>query len=1096
MGENLADIRRALLDMKMRQRLAEKAERDRIVPVARDGKLAVAEQQRSLWFLDQLAPGTAVYNVPFACRLRGELDLPALTEALRATVARQESLRTRFGDDHGVPYQIIDPPPSAWPLPVEEGSEEALDEWMADKARQPFDLARGPLFRSFLLRLGPRDHVLQLVWHHTILDGWSVRVFCEEVSARYSGREVRPATIDIQPADFAAWQRRWLGGEEAAKQIDFWREKLAGLEPLEFPTDRPRPVQPAGAGAVFKATLPAELGRKLRELAQSEGVSLLAVLLAGYQVVMSRYSGQREIVLGTLMSGRTRSETEPLIGMFANAVVVRGDVGGNPSLRELVHRCHAALMDAGANQDVPFGVLVDRLKPERLSGRNPLFQHLFTLLPAAMVWDFGFSGLEVDEITRWPGTSRFELTYQIAEHADGTLAIWSEYSTEVFDADRLARLTEHLTTVLSDAAAALDSPIGTLELLPDHEFVQVLSGWNPVPDKTDPRLLHELFAARAAEAPHRDAMRFAGESLSYGELHARSNQLAHLLIDEFKVAPGAVVAVLLERGFGLPVAELGILKAGGAWLPLDPQYPPERLAYQLGDAAVAGVVTTSDLAGLLPAGVGRVLLDEPVLGDRPGTDPAVDVRPEDTAYVIYTSGSTGTPKGVMVPHRAAVNFCTTFGKMFRVTPQDRILQFSNPAFDVSVSDFFSTFTAGATVVGAPRSTLLDPELLQQVLAQERVSIVDIPPAVLGLLDPQPLTELRICFIGMEPFGAELVNRWALPGREFHNGYGPTEVTVTCVDYLCPAEPLDGPPPIGRAMANQRAYVLDRQLRPAPIGVPGELFMAGAGLAHGYLGRPDLTAEKFLPDPYALSPGERMYATGDLARWRSDGNLEFLGRVDRQVKLRGLRVELGEVEHALATHPGVRQTTVVVKEPGTPQAHLIGYLVPEHGAELDPLAVRSHVTDRLPLHMVPAALLVIEELPLTATGKIDTARLPDPERGSGPRSAALSTPTQHDLAGIWQTLLSLDAGVIGAQDSFFALGGNSLQVTQVISRVRDTFHVTLEPRTLFTHPVLEQLAAEIDQARRGLLDEAEIAQLEAEIADLSEEELERLLGGDG
>ncbi|WP_432994350.1 non-ribosomal peptide synthetase [Dactylosporangium sp. CA-233914] len=1089
MTDNLSDIRKALLDMKARRSQAEKAERDRIAPAPRDGRLAVSEQQRFLWFLYQLAPGTPMYNEPCAFRLRGPLDVDALREALRATVARHESQRTRFGDEHGVPYQIIDPPPEAWPLPIQDGADASLDGWIDAGVRVPFDLEAGPLLRSSLLRIAPDDHVLLLVWHHIVIDGWSVKLLTEEIAARYGGAPERPGPA-LQPADHAAWQRRWLGGEDAARQIGHWRAALAGLEPLDLPTDRPRPAQPSGAGAVLRTSLPRPLARDLRELARAEGVSLLAVLMAGYQATLARYTGQPDIVLGSVMSGRTRPELEPMAGMIANTVVVRGRLGDNPTVRDLARRCHDTLLDAMANQDVPLGTLVEELKPERLPGRNPLFQHLFTLVPEPMVARAEFAGLLAEPVTRWPGTSRFELSVQITDAPDGGLRVWVEYSTEVFDAERIERLLQHYSTLLAGAVAAPGTRVDALPLLTAAETRRVLLDWNPAPGPVDGRLLHELISFDE----DRIAMRFRGHELTYGELDRRSNRLAHVLTDDFK-ARGRVVAVLVERGFDLPIAELAVLKAGGAWLALDPQYPAERLAYQLGDADAVVVMTTSDLADRLPADAARILLDTAVLDGLPDTPPAVTIEPGDTAYVIYTSGSTGRPKGVLVPHRAIVNFVTAFREMFAVTPVDRILQFSNPAFDVSVSDVFSTLSAGATIVGAPRTDLLDPEKLQRLLADERVSIVDIPPPVLGLLDPQPLSALRILFIGMEPFGAELVNRWSRPGREFHNGYGPTEVTVTCVDYRCPPEPLDGPPPIGRAMANQRAYVLDRQLRPAPIGVAGELHMAGAGLAHGYLGRADLTAEKFLPDPYAPSPGERMYATGDLARWNADGQLEFLGRVDRQVKLRGLRVELGEIEHVLAAHPGVRQTAVVVKEPGTARARLIGYLIPEPGAELDPAGVRGHAADRLPLHMVPAALVVLDALPLTPTGKLDQARLPDPEPQAGAGHAEPATEHERRLAGIWQHLLGLPPGQVGAQDSFFALGGNSLQVTQLISRIRDEFRVTLQPRQLFTHPFLGQLAGQIDEAQRAPAGtDDEIAQLEAEIAELSEEELDRLLGG--
>ncbi|MEV0752909.1 amino acid adenylation domain-containing protein [Streptosporangium sp. NPDC050280] len=1086
---NVADIRRALLERKVRQRVAEKAERERIVAVPRTDKMAIAEQQRFLWFLHQMVAGAPVYNVPFAMRLRGPLDVAALSEALRGIVARHESLRTRFGDEHGVPFQVVDPPPETWDLPVTDGTEESVQEWIDAQVREEFDLRNKPPYRFAVLRLGPEDHVLSIVWHHIVIDGWSSRQFAEELTARYtdpSGSQF--PELSLQPADFAAWQRLWLLSEEPAKQIDSWRSALDGMEPLEWRGDRERPSAPTGAGRIYEGRLPDDLARGIRDLAQAENVSLLALTMAGYQVVINRYTGQEDIALGSVFSGRTRSETEPMMGFFANTVAVRGNLGGNPVFRELVHTTNDTVLDAMARQDMPFGRMIEELGPERIPGRNPLVAHLFTLLPESMIARWSLPGVDVEMLTPQPETTRFDLTFQINDLPDGGLGVWIEYSSELFDHERVERLVEHFTTIMNDALSRPDARIDSLDIMPNSEYLRVLTEWNPEPGERDERLLHELVAARVAEAPDAVAMRFAGEDLTYAQLDERSNRLAHALVEEFKVAPGSVVGVLLDRGFDLPAAELGVLKAGGAWLPLDPQYPPERLAYQLGDADVVAVVTTSDLVDLLPSNVGRILLDTDALDGREVSPPSVHVAQEDTAYVIYTSGSTGTPKGVMVPHRAVANFCTTFQRMFSVTPDDRILQFSNPAFDVSVSDVFSTLTAGATIVGAPRSELLDPETLQALLARERVTMVDIPPAVLGLLDPSALDDLRVCFIGMEPFGPDLVNRWRKPGREFHNGYGPTEVTVTCVDYLCPPEPLDGPPPIGRAMANQRAYVLDRGLRPVPVGVPGELYMAGAGLAVGYLGRPDQTAEKFLPDPFAATPGERMYATGDLARWNGEGNLEFLGRVDRQVKLRGLRVELGEIEHAIESFDGVRQCVVTVRDAGTTSAWLAAYVV----GEFEPDALREHLAGRLPLHMVPTDYVRLDRLPLTSTGKVDQTKLPDPRPEGESGQVELTTETQRRLADIWQSLLSLDPGSVGAQDNFFVLGGNSLQVTQMISRVRDAFQVTLDPRRLFSYPLLSQFAAQVDDAQRALLGDDEVAQLEAQVADLSEEELDRLL----
>jgi amino acid adenylation domain-containing protein len=1075
-ARGLADIRRELREMRARQSRAEAAEPDRIVLVPRGDKLDVSEQQRYLWFLYQLTPESPVYNESYALRLRGELDVAALAEALRGVVARHESLRTRFSNEQGVPYQTVDPAPDpapqGWPLPVSDGDEESIQDWIDAAASVPFDLAKGPVCRFSLLRVAPDDHVLMLTWHHIVHDGWSARQISEELTARYSaahrGMPVTFPDLAVQPADYAAWQRRWLLGDESAKQIGYWREALAGAETLEFPADRPRPLQPTGAGAIFESALPEELCRALRESARIEGVSLLDVMMAGFQMVIGRHTGQTDLTFGSLLPGRTRSQLDPMVGFFANTVVVRGSLAGNPTFRALAHRCNETMLDAVAHQDVPFGTLVEALKPERLAGRNPLFQHLFTLRPASMAPRFQFGDLRVEKCMPVSGTSRFDFSVQVNDEPDGGVGFFIEYSTELYDRDRIERLVEQLTTALSAALDAPEAGVDSLNVLPDAESRQVLTEWNPAPSARDGRLLHELVAGRAAQAPDRAAMRFAGRDLSYRELDLQANRLANLLATA-GVRPGHVVGVLLERGFHLPVAELAVLKAGGAWLPLDPQYPAERLAYQLADADASLVLTTSDLATRLPDRITPILLDTDVLNSQPDTPPVTKLSPEDVAYVIYTSGSTGKPKGVMVPHRAVVNFCVNLAELFSMNPSDRVLQFANPAFDVSVSDLFATFVAGATVVGAPRAILLDPGMLQTLMRDERITFGDIPPAMLRLLDPEPLADLRALFIGMEPFSPELVNQWSRPGREFHNGYGPTEVTITCVDYRCPGEALTAPPPIGRAMANHRAYVLDKQLRPVPIGVPGELYVAGAGLAHGYLGRTDLTAEKFVPDPYGQDPGARMYATGDLARWRSDGNLEFLGRVDRQVKIRGLRIELGEIEHAVNTYPGVRQCAVTVRDPGKPEAYLAAYVVPAPGRDLDGDKLRDYLADRLPLHMIPV-VRSLAELPLTAVGKLDEARLPAP----APKTAGYAPPAtdaERRLAEMWRELLKTDAAQIGIHDNFFILGGNSLQAIQLITLIRDAFNITLNPRDLFTYPVLGRLAAQIDQLQEPQADKA-------------------------
>ncbi|MEU7086952.1 non-ribosomal peptide synthetase [Streptomyces achromogenes] len=1084
----LSDVKRRLLEIKRRQQRALQEQRDRITPVPRDGALAVSEQQRYLWFLHQLQPGQPVYNVPFALRLRGALDPAALGRALTALVARHESLRTRFGSERGVPFQTVDPAPDTWPLPVVEvpgpDPQRELTRLVDDAARAPFDLQAGPVFRATLFRVAADDHVLLLVMHHIVTDGWSTGRITQELAALYrahlTGTTAELPELPLQPADVAAWQQRWLTSPALEREIAHWREALAGLPTTDFPADRPRPAQPSGTGATLECELPAELGAALRETAARERASLLSVLLAAFSVVVARYTGQSELAFGSVFSGRTRDELEPLVGFFANTLVLRTDVSGDPSFTDLVARVNTTVLGALEHQEVPFGTLVQELRPERDPSRNPLFQISFTLLTEGIVGAFEFTGLTVEELPVRMGSSRFDLAFQVTDRGEAGLAVWIEYATDLFDRDRMERLVAHFRSVLTEAVAEPATPVSAFEVLTAEERDLVLHGWNPRPapaDPAGPALLHELVAAHAAERPAAPAMRFAGRELGYGRLDSTANRLAHVLRDRWQAGPDQIVGVLLDRGLDLPVAQLAVLKAGAAWLPIDPQYPADRIAHQLSDAGVRTVLTTRDLGHLLPAEQERWYVDDETahaeLTRQPDSPPETGVRPDHLAYVIYTSGSTGKPKGVLISHRAAVDFVVSVRDLFKITPDDRLLQFANPAFDVSVFDFYAALGSGACVIGAPRAELLDPDALQRLMAEQRVTVADVPPAVLRLLDAGPLTDLRVLFVGLEAFPAELVNRWSAPGREFHNGYGPTEATVACVDYLCPPEGLTSAPPIGRAMANHRAYVLDGTLRPVPVGVPGELYIAGTGLARGYLGRPDLTADRFLPDPFAALPGERMYRTGDVVRWRPDGNLEFLGRADRQVKIRGLRIELGEVEHALTSHPAVRQGVVTVQHAGSPRARLVGYAVAEPEAladgPLDGERVRQDLADGLPLHMVPSVVTVLEALPLTPNGKVDLKRLPQPgDAEERAERTPPATPTEEGLARIWTELLDVPGGV-GVHDSFFALGGNSLNLVRLTTAIRQEYGVTLEVRRLYLAPTVRGIASLIDEqrARRDL-----------------------------
>ena len=1105
-GENSVDAaRKALLGMRLRQRQAAVADRDRIVRVPRSGRLAATEQQQYIWLSHEIAADPALYNVPFVLELRGALDEQALRGALRDVVNRHEALRTSFGVDRGVPFQIVAEPVTDVPVIVADVGDLADEEQRRARAielagaeiREPFDLATGPVLRVMLVRLAPEHHVLVLTFHHIVTDGWTTGLLISELAAHYEAavRGVDPGLPEpaLSPVDVAAWQRKQLNSAAREKDLEFWRETLADLPTLDFPADRSRPLIQTGRGGAAVRSFPGDLLRAARALANERKLSELAVYSAAFAVVLSRYTGQTDIPFGSVVSGRNRQELESIVGLFANTVVLRIDLSGDPSVGELLARANDVVFDALAHQGVPFGRVVEDLRPEREAGRNPLFQISLSLLTEDIMAEFRFGDLTVGNIDLHSGTSRFDASIQINTRSTGDGFVWMDWMSDVFDGERFDRLLVHFRTALAAMVADPSRPVTSISVLPQEERDQLTRGWNPAPIDfgTGERTLTELVSAAAAAHPDRPAVRFEGAELTYRELDERSNRLAWLLREQYGVGPDSIVGMLLERGPDVQVVEVGAGKAGGAWLPLDPTHPAARLEFQLTDAAAAVVVTTTELADLLPGTMPRVLLDADTerIGGFPDTTPPVTANPDNGAYLIYTSGSTGRPKGVLVPHRAAVNFVGAAQELFHITPGDRVLQFANPTFDVSVFDVYSALCNGALCVSAPTSVLYDPPLLAELMRREGVTVADIAPAVLELVRDTDLPELRALFVGIEAFTAELVNRWRTEKRAFHNGYGPTEATVACVDYECPLETLTAPPPIGRAMANMRAYVVDARDDLVPAGVPGELCVAGISLARGYVGRPGLTAERFVPCPFG-EPGERMYRTGDVVRWGWDGQLTFLGRADRQVKVRGLRVELGEVEEVLGSAAGVARAVVVVAGSGA-TARLDAYVVPEIGAAPGEDELRAWLVDRLPVHMVPATFTRLAELPLTRSGKLDFKALPEPELRKAQHTGPL-TGTARALAGVWAGLLGSAEESVGGLDNFFTLGGNSLQATQLVSRIRDAFYVELDARQLFSHPRLDQMAELIDEVLRSTLDSEEVAGLEAEIAGLSEEELDRLL----
>jgi amino acid adenylation domain-containing protein len=1046
-----------------------------VVPIERTGPLPLSFAQERLWFIDQLEPGSVIYNVPVARRLEGALDMAALERALGEIVRRHESLRTVFAERDGAPVQVI-APFGGFALPVEDLSgldeadrEAAVRRRASEEARRAFDLSAGPLFRAALLRLDAEDHVLLLSMHHVVSDGWSMGVLFRELSALYAayreGGESPLPELAVQYADYAVWQREQLAGEVLDAQLAYWKERLTGAPALlELPTDHPRPAVQTYRGASVPVELSVELLERLQRLGRSEGATLYMTLLGAFQVLLSKYGGGEDVVVGSPIAGRTRKEVEELIGFFVNTLVLRTDLSGDPSFREVLGRVREATLGAYEHQELPFEKLVAELQPERSSSHSPLFQVMF-LLQNAEGGGVALPGLEVSGAGAAMEIAKFDLSLELTATAQG-LRGGLNYSTDLFERGTVERMIGRLQRLLEQVAADADVRLSQLELLGGPERALVLQEWNRTEaEYPADRCIHELFEAQAARTPDAVAIDFQGETLSYGALNRRANQLAHQLAHHLAglgVGAEVRVGICLERGAEMVVSVLAVLKAGGAYVPLDPAYPAERLAFLLADSAVPVLVTQESLRAALPAGDAVAVVsvdgDGARIAAESAENPALGVSSDHLAYVIYTSGSTGTPKGVMVPHRGVPNLAYAQARRFGIDATSRVLQFASFSFDAAVAEVFDALLTGATLVMAPREELLPGAELLETLRRGRVTVATLPPSVLAVLPPDDLPELRTVVSAGEAVDAATVERWS-GGRAFVNAYGPTETTVCATAVRCEVD--ERAPSIGRALENVRVYVLDAAGRPAPLGVPGELYVGGVGVARGYLGRPGLTAERFVPDPFGGETGARLYRTGDRVRWRADGTLEYLGRLDEQVKVRGFRIEPGEIEGALRRSEGVADCVVVARNDVPGGWRLVAYVV--GAAEADEL--REHLRRSLPEYMVPAAFVMLDAFPLTPNGKLDRKALPAP--GSAPaqeRYVAPRTPVEEVLAEIWAETLRLER--VGVTESFFALGGHSLLATRVVSRVRQVFGVEVPLRALFDGPTVAELAGRVEEMRRA------------------------------
>ena len=1053
--------------------------------VRRDGPLPLSFAQQRLWFLNQLEPDSAFYNMPVGIRLGGALDVEALEQSFGKMVERQESLRTSFPLVNGSPSQLISPPaPVSLPLidlsALPEARREAEMQALAvAEANRPFDLEEGPLFRASLLKLGDEDHVLLVTMHHIISDGWSLGVLVRELGVLYAdisaGREPSLHELPVQYSDFASWQRQWLDGEALERMLAYWRGLLKDApSSLDLPTDRPRPAVQTYRGAVRGLTLPPALGRELNELSRQENVTLFMTLLTAFQLLLSRTAGQQDIIVGTPVAGRNRLETESLIGCFINTLVLRTDLTGDPAFRELLKKVREVTLDAYMHQDVPFERLVEELQPTRDLSRQPLFQVMFILQNAPLP-SLQLEGLSLTPLDTENETSKFDLTLSVFEGGDGSLRVNAEYNRDLFEGETIVRMLEHFETLLGGIVADPGRRLSQLPMLGADERHRLLVEWNDtsVSYRGD-ECLHELVERQVERTPDAVAVVYQDQELSYRELNRRANQLAHYL-RELGVGPDVLVGICAERSMEMVVGLLGILKAGGAYVPLDPSYPAQRLAFMLQDASVEVLLTQEHLVESLSAHDARLVrldADWTEVARRSTANPSSGARADNLAYMIYTSGSTGQPKGAMNTHGAIRNRLLWMQDAYHLTGADRVLQKTPFSFDVSVWEFFWPLLVGAQLVVAAPGGHQDGGYLVRLIRERQITVMHFVPAMLQLFVEQEGLELcdslRKVICSGEALPFELQERFfERSSAELHNLYGPTEAAVDVTFWECERESERRVVPIGRPIANTQIYILDSQLQPAPVGAPGELYIGGEGLARGYLRRAGMTGEKFLPHPFSAEPGARLYRTGDLARFLPDGNVEYLGRIDNQVKVRGFRIELGEIEAALAGYPAVREAAVVVRAGSGDDKRLAAYVVPAGSSRPTVSELRSFLKEQLPEYMIPSSFTLLESMPLTPSGKVDRKALPQADTSRPELEAEYVTPqtgAQQSVAAIWQEVLGLEQ--VGLYDNFFDLGGHSLLLAQVLAKLREVFRQEITMLDLFQHTTVDALASFLTEEQRG------------------------------
>ena len=1086
-------------------------------PYQKEGHVPLSFSQQRLWFIQQLEPDNASYNISGAMQIDGDLDAGILEQSFQEVVRRHESLRTRFILENDRPVQDIMseveltmPLVELQDLPEDEQLHE-VHRLATEEAQKLFDLTKCPLLRVTLLQQGPASFALLVTMHHIISDGWSLGVLIEEVMTLYNafskGFSSPLPELPVQYADFALWQQEWLQGEILEQQLAYWKQQLSGEIPvLELPTDRPRPSRQSSNGATHYFSFPQQLSEDLKRLSRQQGSTLFMTLLAAFKVLMFRYTGQEDILIGSPIANRHRSELESLIGMFVNTLIYRSDLSGEPLFSDLLAQVKQTALENYRHQDLPFEKLVDELQIERDLSHPPLFQAMFVLQNAPMQ-EIDISGLAVRPIEIETGTAMFDLLLSMTEtgpQLEGSL----EYNTDLFDAERIQRMLSHFQHLLESIAENPARSISELPMLSEQERHRMLVEWNDTTLEYPAGIcLHHFFERQAERTPDAVAVLFADSDasetrLTYRELNQEANRLADRL-QALGVQPDTRVGLCVERSIHMAVALLAILKAGGAYVPLDPSYPKERLGFMMSNAKMSVLLTQQHLQAQLPAsGVQTICLDAEDFSSESTENPSCGITPEHLLYVIYTSGSTGTPKGVAMPHRPLANLIQWQLEHTGISGDAATLQFSPISFDVSCQEIFSTWSSGGTLVMLSEQTRSDPFALLRLLKEQRIARLFLPFVALqqladaaeGMQQALPEDLREVVTAGEQLHITPSIARFfkALGNCKLYNQYGPSET------HVATAFPVEGGPedwtafpPIGRPVANTRIYILDAHLQPVPVGVPGELLIGGACLARGYLDRQDLSDEKFIPNPFSVDRQDRLYRTGDVARYLSDGNIEFLGRIDAQVKIRGFRIEPGEVEAAILRCPGMKECVVLPREDHPGLKYLAAYIVSQPEEDLNVNALRALLAETLPEYMIPTAFVLLDALPLTPSGKINHRALPAPEMGAqGEEFVAPRTPAEELVADIWTGVLGTER--IGIADNFFELGGHSLLATQVVSRLNKAFKSELSLQRFFEHPTVAGLVEGLieQESKPGQVET--IARLRKEIGQMSPEDVREML----